>query len=80
MSAKGRCPSFSATERLLFQKLQNFGGVRFGVGNWNPVPLDRAVGANQCGGTDRTFDGLALRVFPRPPRTVGFHHLDTWIR
>jgi len=43
------------------------------IGNWNPVFLDRAIGADQRGRANRPLDGLALGVFSRPPSAVGFH-------
>lgn len=46
-----------------------------GVGDGNPVFLDRAVGADQCCGTDRSFRYFALGVLARSPSAVGLHSL-----
>ena len=44
-----------------------------GVGDGNPMFLDRSVGADQCRGTDRSLGHFALGVLARPPSAVGFH-------
>ena len=44
-----------------------------GVGDGNPVFLDRAVRADQCRGTDRSFGYFALGVLARSPSAVSFH-------
>ena len=46
-----------------------------GVGDRNPMFLDRAVGADQCRGTDCSFRNFALGVLARSPSAVGLHSL-----
>ena len=53
--------------------------MRAGIGDWNPVLLDRAVRSDQRRGPDRPFDGFALGVLPWPPGAVGFHDSDLWV-
>ena len=50
--------------------------MRAGIGDRNPVLLDRAIRSDQRRGTNRPLNGLALSVFPWPPGAVGFHHGD----
>jgi len=44
-----------------------------GVGDGNPMFFDRAVGTDQCRGTDRSFGHFALGILARSPGAVGFH-------
>lgn len=60
-------------QKLLFQKFQHFSRMSAGIGDWNPVLLDCAVGTDKRGRSDRPFGDLALGIFARPPRTIGFH-------
>ena len=51
-----------------------------GVGDWNPVLLDRAVRTDKRGRTDRSFGNFPLGVFARSPRAVSLHRFFLGIR
>ena len=50
--------------------------MRARVGDWDPVLLDRTVGANQRRGANRSFDDFTLGILARAPSAVGSHDLN----
>ncbi len=48
----------------------------FRIGHRDPVLFDHAVGRDQSGRTNRSFDGFALSVLSRPPGAVRLHDLE----
>ena len=66
--------------QLFFQEFQNFGGMRFGIRDWNPVLLDSSIGSDQSGGANRPLYGFALCILPWSPSAVSSHDFDLRIR